>query len=73
MNTSFPTQMQMIPRYKIPTKKTSYTPVADGFISSAGNKELSMKYGNDMNIPGVSTADIYHGIQRTMIESVFKK
>lgn len=40
-----PIQMQVLP-YKIPIKKTNYTPIPDGFISSAGNKELSLKYGN---------------------------
>jgi hypothetical protein len=41
--------MQVTP-YKIPVKKTSYVPIEDGFISSAGNAELSKKYGNQISV-----------------------
>jgi hypothetical protein len=57
--------MQVTP-YKIPVKKTSYVPIADGFISSAGNAELSQKYGNHISVvkPLIEPSDSANPITR---------
>ncbi len=61
-----PTYMQ-VPNYKRPVKKasSSYTPIPDGFVSSAGNKELAQKYGNNTELPGLTTSDLLSSFQKS--------
>ncbi len=42
-------QYQQVPNYRyFKNKKTSYEPIPDGFVTSAGNPTLAAKYGNNL-------------------------
>lgn len=49
---------QQLPTYRYYTKKTNYVPIEDGFVTSASNKDLAAKYGNNIGANTVTTKDI---------------
>lgn len=67
---------QQLPNYRyFKNKKTSYQPIPDGFVTSAGNPVLAAKYGNNIGanvVPNVIPNVVPNVITNQLIDSVKK-
>ena len=49
-------------RYFKTKPKTSFVPVPDGFVTSAGNPDLAAKYGNNIGVNNITTKEIIQSV-----------
>ena len=49
-------------RYFKTKAKTSFVPIPDGFVTSAGNPDLATKYGNNIGINNITTETILQSV-----------
>ena len=52
------TYQLLIHKRVIKNKKTSFVPIEDGFITSAGNPKLAAKYGNILDANNIPTQNV---------------
>jgi hypothetical protein len=53
-----PQPPQQTPTYRYYKKTSTFVPKDDGFVTSAGNKDLAAKYGNNIGANTFTTKDI---------------
>lgn len=49
-------------RYFKTKPKTSFVPIPDGFVTSAGNPDLAAKYGNNIGVNKITTKEIIQSV-----------
>ena len=50
-------------------KKTSYEPIPDGFVTSAGNPTLAAKYGNNLGANNITIQTIFEAVKKDNLKS----
>lgn len=54
---------QLLTKTRYFKKKTSYTPIPDGFVTSAGNPDLAAKYGNNLGANSITSKGIIESVK----------
>ncbi len=50
-------------------KKTTYEPIPDGFITSAGNPTLAAKYGNNLGVNTITSQILIDSVKKDNLKS----
>jgi hypothetical protein len=61
---------QQVPNYRyFKNKKTSYEPIPDGFVTSAGNPTLAAKYGNNLGANNITNQILFEAVKKDNLKS----
>ena len=68
---NYDTNQVQVPNYRyFKNKKTSYEPIPDGFVTSAGNPTLAAKYGNILGANNIITNQpVFEAVKKDNLKS----